>query len=105
MTLELKKIITFFVMCFFVLSVLFVRINKDIEMNEKGTTNVSQQTQYTIKEYNGKVAVFKNNNTFPESVYDAYISVLPESDQERLKNGITVSDKTELQKIIEDYTS
>ena len=36
---------------------------------------------------------------------DAYISVLPESDQERLKNGITVSDKTELQKIIEDYTS
>lgn len=104
MTLEIKKTITFFVMCFFVLSVLFIRINKDIEIRETEATS-SQYIQYTIKEYNGKIAVFENNNTFPENVYDTYISVLPESDQERLKNGITVNDKTELQRIIEDYTS
>ncbi len=105
MTYEIKKIITFFVMCFLVLSVLFVRIDRDIELKETEDTTSSQHTQYTIKDYNGKIAVFENNDTFPKSIYDSYTSVLPESDRKLLEDGIMVTNKSELQRIIEDYTS
>lgn len=104
MTFEIKKTITFCVICLLVLSVLFIRINKSINTVPESTTN-PPTTQYTIKEYNGKVAVFENNNTQPKSVYDSYISVLPEKDRKRLKYGITVDNEKDLQRIIEDYTS
>ena len=104
MTSEAKKIIAFFIVCFLTLSLLFIKLNMDIELKEAEATT-SQHTQYTIKEYNGRIAIFKNDNSSPESIYDTYISVLPESDQNKLKNGITVNDKKELQKLIEDYTS
>ena len=64
-----------------------------------------RNTQYTIKDYNGKVAVFENDNTYPQNVYDSYTSVLPENDQKRLREGIVVTNTAELQRIIEDYTS
>lgn len=105
MTYEMKKIITFFAMCFLVLSVLFVRINNDIERKETETTYPHQNTQYTVKDYNGKVAVFENDNIYPQNVYDSYTSVLPENDQKRLREGIVVTNTAELQRIIEDYTS
>ncbi len=105
MKYEIKKIITFFAMCFLVLSVLFIRINDDIERKEAETTSPHQNTQYTVKDYNGKIAVFENDNTYPKNVYDSYTSVLPENDQKRLREGIIVSNTADLQRIIEDYTS
>ena len=60
---------------------------------------------YTVTEYQGKIAVFKNSDTVPIDVYDSYVSVLPQHDRELLKNGIRTESTSELQKIIEDYTS
>ena len=105
MKYKTKKIITFFAMCFLVLSVLFVRINNDIERKEVETTSPPQNTQYTVKDYNGKIAVFENDSNYPQNVYDSYTSVLPETDQKRLREGIIVSNTADLQRIIEDYTS
>ena len=104
MTFEIKKTITFFVICLLVLSVLFIRMNKNIKTEPESTTSPSVK-EYTVKEYNGKIAVFENDNTKPENVYDSYISVLPEKDRQRLKYGITVDNEKDLQRIIEDYTS
>ncbi len=105
MTYEIKKIIVFFAICLLVLSALFVSINNDIDRREAETTSPQQITVYTIKDYNGKIAVFENNSTNPQNVYDSYTSVLPESDQIRLREGIVVSNASDLQRIIEDYTS
>ena len=88
-----------FVMC---IGTLFVNLNKDVEKYE--SDNI-QQDIFTVKEYEGKIAVFKNDDSKPTTIYDSYISLLPESDRIRLQKGITVDNTNDLQKIIEDYTS
>lgn len=60
---------------------------------------------YTLSVYDGRVAVFENGSDKPETVFDTYISSLPYPEQNELQNGITVYDRQELQKLIEDYTS
>ncbi|MBR5246695.1 MAG: hypothetical protein IKV25_04905 [Clostridia bacterium] len=105
MKYETKKTIAFFAICFLILSTLFIRLNIDIEKKETQTTSPYHHTQYTVKDFNGRIAVFENNNTYPQSIYDSYTSVLPEDDQKRLREGIVVSNTTDLQRIIEDYTS
>ena len=62
-------------------------------------------TYYTVKDYEGKIAIFRNEDTQPFIVYDSYISSLPQADQEKLKNGIIITNTDDLQRAIEDYTS
>lgn len=60
---------------------------------------------YTVKEYNGEIAVFCNNSTVPTFVYEIPVYTLPEYDQSLLKTGITAKTEDELQSILADYTS
>lgn len=90
------------VLCF---TVLFINLNNDIEKQRNQTLFSVEQDYYTVKEYEGKVAVFKNSDTAPTTVYESYVSLLPEQDRLRLSQGIRVDSTEELQKIIEDYTS
>lgn len=77
-----------------------------IQDNEKQhSEKITVTEEYVIKEYDGKIAVYINQNNEPYIIYDTYISLLPEADQNRLKSGIVIYDSAELQKIIEDYTS
>ncbi len=104
MKLKALKISIFSLICLACLTTLFVNLNNDIKTYEN-ERNGNIQDVYTVKEYDGKVAVFKNNDTTPSTVYESYISLLPEQDREKLKSGISVNNKDDLQKIIEDYTS
>ena len=101
---KIFKISLFSSVCVLCLATLFVNLNNDIESYED-EENTNQQEIYTIKEYEGKIAVFKNYDKTPFTVYEAYISLLPPQDRQRLQNGIKVDNTTDLQKIIEDYTS
>ncbi len=98
------KISLFSLICVICLATLFVNLNNDIEIHEN-EDNTNNQDIYTIKEYEGKIAVFKNSDKKPFTVYESYISLLPPQDRQRLENGIKVDNTTDLQKIIEDYTS
>lgn len=98
------KISLFSLICVLCLATLFVNLNKDIEIYEN-EEKAKQQEIYTIKEYEGKIAVFKDFDKNPFMVYEAYTSLLPEQDRQRLENGIKVDNSTDLQRIIEDYTS
>lgn len=60
---------------------------------------------YRVSQFNGKIAVFKNESEEPVEVLDAYISSFPEQDRILLEQGIYAENESELQKIIEDYTS
>lgn len=66
--------------------------------------NSSRTQYYYVKEYQGKIAVFSENEKAPDTVYDVYIDNLPEKDKKLLKTGLRAESEEELQQIIEDYT-
>lgn len=71
------------------------------------TTNADQNAscKYRISVFNGKLAVFEGESKLPYKVYDTYISNLPDEDVKILTDGIRVNSSSELNKIIEEYTS
>lgn len=59
---------------------------------------------FTVKEHNGKIAVFQNGNDDPIKILDGpYVRDLPTHDRELLQNGIVVETETELIALLEDY--
>lgn len=60
--------------------------------------------KYTVREYEGQIAVFSDGSEMPVKVFDTSVSALPQCDREQLKLGITVETPEELQKLIEDFT-
>ncbi len=65
----------------------------------------SMETTYILKNYKGKIAVFKSDSKTPIKVTDTEISKLPKEDQKILINGIEAEDKLELDSLLEDYCS
>ncbi|MCR4563031.1 MAG: hypothetical protein K5755_00120 [Clostridiales bacterium] len=63
------------------------------------------ETGYVLSVYDGRIAVFEYPDREPAEVFDVYISSLPYNEQLELESGIFVSDRRELQRLIEDYTS
>ena len=100
-----RKILLFFILCIIVLCCLYFLLNRDVNKYVKQNPYIPPIDYYTITEYQGKIAVFKNSDTIPIDVYDAYVSVLPKHDRELLEEGIRTESTSELQKIIEEYTS
>lgn len=92
--------------CYFLLSNKILSINSESKENviivDKPIEDLDEnRILYEIKEYNGKIAVYKDNSL----VYTlkTYVFTLPESDKERLKKGIIVENIEDLKKIIEEY--
>jgi len=59
---------------------------------------------YTLKEYNGFLALFIDGNSTPEAVYSVPVASLPEADRKMLTDGISVTDISLLQSLLEDFT-
>lgn len=74
------------------------------ESNDRATKTNSEITGYTVKEYEGQIAVFTDDSDLPVKIYDTSVSSLPECDRELLQLGIPAATPEELQKIIEDFT-
>ena len=64
-----------------------------------------QPSRYTIGEWEGQLAVFEGDQTFPMQVYDVFVSALPEEQRRQVQAGIPVEDETQLSLLLEDYTS
>lgn len=65
--------------------------------------NITAKDYFTVKEYNEKIGIFKNEETEPFAVLDIYTFILPEKDRALLKTGFVI-DGDKLYSIIEDYT-
>lgn len=65
----------------------------------------SADTFFTIKEFNGTIAVFEQGIDSPVRVTDVAISSLPYVDQELLRVGIRANSRAELNRLLEDYCS
>lgn len=82
--------------------------NSNTEFSQESSavpTDTKQSDSYTVKEYQGHLAVFKNNDAVPFLEYETDIQLLPEKDRDILKEGKTVHTMAEVEKIVEDYDS
>ena len=60
---------------------------------------------FTVKTYGGRIAVFEGDEQEPCFVSSVHVSNLPLSDRSLLENGIAVSDRKGLDKLLQDYLS
>ncbi len=60
---------------------------------------------YVVRDYHGKIAVFKNGKTSPVRVTSTRTDSLPKSDAKKLLEGVDAPDKQALNRILEDYCS
>lgn len=93
-----------------VLSLISIGANSIKLITEKPTVTereyeIKEETAYTLKGYNGQLALFTNHGNKPCKIFDIFISSLPQEDKTRLETGITVYTEEEIQKLIEEYTS
>lgn len=104
----MKKSIVLTASCVLAASIVWMMIlsnNRPME-TDLTVSDVSrpETVVYTVKDYQGKVAVFKNRGELQE-VFDTEVSGLPEMDQQSLRDGIEVYSQAELDRLIEDFTS
>lgn len=59
---------------------------------------------YTIREWQGQVAVFEGDMTYPKQIYDTPVSALPPEMRQRVADGVLVYSEEELSLLLEDYT-
>lgn len=70
------------------------------------TEAVSSRPLYTVGAYDNRLAVFRYGETEPAQVLEeVFIRSLPASDQERLRQGISVYTEEELWSLLEDLES
>ena len=69
------------------------------------TTMTSKVTVYVVRQYNGHIGVFVNDEIIPIKEIDVDVSTLPQVDQELLSKGIAATTQSKLNHILEDYKS
>lgn len=79
--------------------------SEKIKANVTPTAESLESTSFIIKEYNGKLGIFRGDSKSPYKVLDCSFSLLSDYDKQQLKEGIEVETESELNSLIEDYTS
>ena len=59
---------------------------------------------YTIGEWDGKVAVFEGDDTYPMQIFDTDVAGLPDEQRAQVEKGVAVLRAEELYQMLEDYT-
>lgn len=78
-------------------------IQSPYENNEADSNSVTVSYKYTVKDYNGKVAVFSYGSSYPIEILDCPLNSLPADEAARLFEGINITDESQLQALIEAY--
>lgn len=83
-------------------SIILTQSKKD---NTENIEITEENSNYFLKDYNGKIAIFKGNSEIPYEIYNVFTSSLPETDVLKIKNGIEANNENELKELISDYLS
>ena len=73
------------------------------QKNISDSENTAVGYKYTVKEYNGNIAVFSFGSTYPIEVLECPLKSLPDNEAQRLTAGIDIQTDDELQQLIEAY--
>lgn len=71
------------------------------EITDSDTVTIGYK--YTVKEFNGKIAVFNYGAARPLEILECPLSSLPSTEKTLLSEGINVENDIQLQKLIEAY--
>ena len=66
---------------------------------------VAQPSAYTLREYEGCVAIYCGGEAQPGTVTDIEVRLLPSHDREMLRTGLSAADLRELSRLLEDLGS
>lgn len=58
---------------------------------------------YLLKDWGGKLALFRKGQTEPLEIYELYTHLLPAADAEMLHAGIPLQNKAEIDRLLEDF--
>ena len=84
----------------------YTALSASAQVNTQNETSPEpQEIRYLLCEYNGGLAVFRDDEPEPHELYSVAVNTLPEGDRIQLQNGIIVSGDEELRRLLEDYTS
>lgn len=62
-----------------------------------------QAPGYVLRDYNGHAALFEEASDVPLAEYEVYTVLLPEEDAALLREGIPITDRAQLQTLLEDF--
>ncbi|MDE6501808.1 MAG: hypothetical protein K2L10_06955 [Ruminococcus sp.] len=77
---------------------------RNTKIQTKFASNVPEvvQPECIVREYNGKIGVFRGTGDKPYKVIDYDVGLLSEYDREQLSGGMIMESDDELRKFIED---
>ena len=80
-------------------------VDKRLTASQQPQTSVICTSVFTLKEFEGKIAVFTSDSQQPIQILDRKLDELPEEDKALISEGITAVSESQLQSLIEDYSS
>ena len=98
------KRVTILISVFIIIIVISVSVNSHAGAKVK-EPDKKPMPLYVLKDYFGKVAVFKYNSNVPQETLSVYTNSLPLFDQKELTTGVYAYNEQELSSLIEDYDS
>ena len=67
--------------------------------------HAAEESPYTLREYEGCVAIYCSGDELPGTVTDIEVRLLPSRDRELLRRGLGATDLQELSRLLEDLGS
>ncbi len=77
---------------------------RNTKIQTKFAVNVPEVTQpeCIVREYNGKIGVFRGSGDKPYKIIDYDVNLLSEYDREQIEKGLVMDSDEELRRFIED---
>ncbi len=82
-----------------------MRQQKEIRVEKTAALAEKEPVGFMLKEYQGRVALFRENSQRPYQVLAIEVYLLPDADRQALEEGIFAGSEEELKKILEDWES
>ena len=100
-----RRLILIFALCLSigVIGGTIIKTENGGQKNISDSENTAVGYKYTVKEYNGNIAVFSFGSTYPIEVLECPLKSLPDNEAQRLTAGIDIQTDDELQQLIEAY--
>ena len=70
---------------------------------EEAVSSSPAESTLLLKDYGGRLAVFRPGESEPLQVYEVYTHLLPEGDVAALQAGIPVDSEDRLDRLLEDF--
>ncbi len=84
-------------------AILIIGTQANSQKQKAGSETNTTGYLYTVKSYEGKIAVFDFGTNTPLEILECPLSSLPTEETEMLKIGINVATESELQQLIEAF--